>query len=164
MLPWSPRLGSDTEVRVKQLPVFSREVAVGSRRVDPARYTWNDRGVPKVTLQTGVIRIEKASTARQGKRYDVQVVGPKTAGLAEFVLVSTDSGTTNLSHAAAHTPCFQQPASEIAIVYEFFQDFPADNKLSTPIIQPVPKTHTGRCLLSSEHFERNARVDYGAHQ
>ena len=164
MLPWSPRRGSDTEVRVKQLPVFSREMAIGSRRVDPAHHTWNDRGVRKVTLQTCVIRIKKAGAARQGKRYNVHVVGSKTAGLDEFVLVLTDSGATNLSHAAAHTSCFQEPASKIAIVYEFFQDFPADNKLSTPIIQPVPKTHTGRCLLSSEHFERNARVDYGAHQ
>ncbi len=144
--------------------MFSREVAIGSRRVDPARYTWNDCGVRKVTLQTAVIRIEKASTARQGKRYDVHIVGLKIAGLAEFVLVSTDSGTTNLSHAAAHTPCFQQPASEIAIVCEFLRDSPTDNKLSTPIIQPVPKTNTRRGSLSAEYFERDARIDDGAHQ
>ena len=142
MVPWSPHLGSDTEVRVKQLPVFSREVAIGSRRVDPAYHTWNDCGVRKVTLQTVVICVEKASAARQGKRYDVHVVGSKTAGLDEFVLVLPDSGATNLSHSATRAPCFQQPASEIAIAYEFLQDSPADNKLSAPIIQPVPKTNT----------------------
>jgi len=144
--------------------VFRREVAIGSGRVDPAHHTGNDRGVRKVTLQTCVIGIKKAGAASQGKRYDVHVVGSKTARLDELVLVLPDSRATNLSHSATRAPCFQQPASEIAIVYELLQDSPADNKLSAPIIQPVPKSDTCRGSLSSEHFERNARVNYCTHQ
>ena len=68
---------------LQQFLVFGREAAVGTRRIDSSRQARNNRGILEVTLQTVVIRIEKTGATRQGKRYDVFVVGAQEPGLDE---------------------------------------------------------------------------------
>ena len=72
--------------------------------------------------------------------------------------------TADLTHPSAHPAGFQQPAFEIAIAHQLFQNSATDDELPSPIVQPIPESYPGRSPLPAEHFERDTRVDYGAHQ
>ena len=112
---------------LQQLLVFCREAAVGTRRIDSSRQARNHRGILEVTLQTAVICVEKAGAARQGKGYDVFVVGAQEPGLDELVFVLTDSHTPYLPHPAAKPTRFQPPTFEVSIAYQFVQHSATDH-------------------------------------
>ena len=157
--------GTDAELfRVEQRSVFSREVTIGTRRIDSSRGIGDHLRIQEVSLQTGVIRVQQARATDHGERYDVLVVGLQNSASDEFVLALTNPRTADLAHPSAHPARFQQPAYETAITRQLFQGSATDDELPSPIVQPIPEPCPGRSPFPAEHFERNARIDYGAHQ
>ena len=156
--------GTDAEVfRVEQRSVFSREVTIGTRRVDSSGGI-DQRRIHKVSLQTRVIRVQQARATDQGERYDVLIVGLQNSASGECVLALTNPRTADLTHPSTHPARFHEPACEIPIAHQLFEDSATDDELSSPTVQPIPEPYPGRRPLPAEHFERNARIDYGAHQ
>ena len=143
--------------------MFSREVTIGTRRVDSSSGI-DHRRIHEVSLQTGVIRVQQARAADQGERYDVLIVRLQSSASGEFVLAVTNPRTADLTHPSSHPARFHEPACEIPITHQLFQDSATHDELSLPIVQPLPEPYPCRCPLPSEHFERNARIHYGAHQ
>ena len=156
---------TDAELfRVEQRSVLSSEVTIWTRGIDSSRGIWDHCRIHEVSLQTRVIRVQQARATDQGERYDVLVVGLQSSSSDEFILALTNPRTADLTHPSAHPAGFQQPALEIAIAHQLFQNSTTDDELPSPIVQPSSEPYPGRSPLPAEDFERNARIDYGAHQ
>ena len=144
--------------------MFSPEETIGPGGEDSARGIRDHGRIHKVTLQTRVIRVQQARTTDQSERYDVLVVGLQSSALDKFVLAVTNPSSADLTHPSGQPARFQQPAREVAIAHQFFQHSATNDKLSAPIVQPIPEPYSGCGALSTEHFKRDARIDDGAHQ
>ena len=144
--------------------MFSREVTIWPRRIDSSRGIWDHRRIHEVSLQARVISVQQARATDQGERYDVLVVGLQSSASDQFILALTNPRTADLTHPTAHPAPLQQPAFEIAIAHQLFQSSASDDELPSPLVQPIPEPYPCRSPLPAEHFEHNARIDYGAHQ
>ena len=144
--------------------MFSRKVTIWTRRINSSRGIWDHRRIGEVSLQTRVIRVQQARATDQGERYDVLVVGLQNSPSDEFILALTNPRAADRTHASANPAGFEQPACEIAIAHQLFQNSASDDELPAPIVQPVAEPYPGRSPLPAEHFERNARIDNRAHQ
>ena len=144
--------------------MLSREATIRARRKDSSLGIRDHGRVHEVALQTRVIRVQQARATYQSERYDVLVVGLQSSALDKFVLALTNRSTADLTHASSHPARLQQPAREITIAHQFFQHSATDDELAWPIFKPIPEPFSRCGPLSTEHFERNARIDDGAHQ
>ena len=161
----SADFGSGAErLRVEQRSMFSREATIRTGREDSSGGTRDHGRIHEVALQTRVIRVQQARATDQSERYDVLVVGLQCSTLDEFGLALANPSTADLTDPSSHSARFQQPACEVAIAHQFFQHSATDDKLSAAIVQPVPEPCSGCGPLSPEYFERDARIDNGAHQ
>ena len=154
--------------RVEQRSVFSREVTIGTRRIDSSRGIGDHLRIQEVSLQTGVIRVQQARATDHGERYDVLVVGLQNSESDEFILALTNPRTADLAHPSAHPARFQQPAYETAITRQLFQcsatddELPSPHRPTNPGTVSRPESASGRTLRTqrSHRLWRTSVIDH----